>query len=202
MEDPKWDFEPLRTAFEGLLFAPGELNYSEEELADFDPEPLKEKLEERAFKLYDSKEEIFGDQMREIERVILLRRVDINWMEQLDAMDDLKESIGLQAYAQRKPIAMYRIEGADMFDAMIDTIKIETVRGVLSVMPRQEIKREAVAKVTNEGSAGTGGDGSTKKRPIVKKAAAKVGRNDPCPCGSGKKYKKCCGANQPGSGEE
>ena len=202
VEAPKWDFEPLRTAFEGLLFAPGELNYSEEELADFDPEPLKEKLEERAFKLYDSKEEIFGDQMREIERVILLRRVDINWMEQLDAMDDLKESIGLQAYAQRKPIAMYRIEGADMFDAMIDTIKIETVRGVLSVMPRQEIKREAVAKVTNEGSAGTGGDGSTKKRPIVKKAAEKVGRNDPCPCGSGKKYKKCCGANQPGSGEE
>ena len=199
--DPKWDMEPLRTAFEGLLFPTGELNYTDEELASFDPEPLREKLEERAFKLYESKEEIFGEQMREIERVILLRRVDINWMDQLDAMDDLKESIGLQAYAQRKPIAMYRIEGADMFDAMIDTIKIETVRGVLSVMPRQEIKREAVAKVTSEGGASTGGDGSAKKRPIVKKSAEKVGRNDPCPCGSGKKYKKCCGANQPDAGE-
>ncbi|MBQ4054399.1 MAG: SEC-C domain-containing protein [Clostridia bacterium] len=89
---------------------------------------------------------------------------------------------------------MYRIEGADMFDEMIDTIKVETVRGVLSVMPRQEIKREAVAKVTGEGFSG-GGDGSVKKQPVVKKAAEKVGRNDPCPCGSGKKYKKCCGAN-------
>jgi len=194
--DFKWDLEPVRTAFEGLLFAPGELKYSDEELANFDPEPLREMLTERAMKLYASKDEIFGDQMREIERVILLRRVDINWMDQLDAMDDLKDSIGLQAYAQRKPIAMYRIEGADMFDAMIDTIKIETVRGVLSVMPRQEIKREAVAKVTSEGS---GGDGTVKKKPVVKKSAEKVGRNDPCPCGSGKKYKKCCGANVQGN---
>jgi len=199
-EEKIWDFEPIQ-AFAGLLIAPDEMPTAADG-SDFDPAEFEERLTERAFELYAQKEELFGaEQLREIERVILLRRVDTNWMEQLDAMDDLKSSIGLHAYAQRKPIAMYRIEGADMFDEMIDTIKVETVRGVLSVMPRQEIKREAVAKVTGEGFSGSGGDGSVKKQPVVKKAAEKVGRNDPCPCGSGKKYKKCCGANSEDSDE-
>ena len=196
----EWDFSGVHSAFDGLLLEPGELDATAS--GDFDPEELKDKLADRAMRLYESKEELFGaDRMREIERIILLRRVDVNWMDQLDAMDDLKNSIWLQAYAQRKPIQMYRMEGADMFDEMIDTIKVETVRGLLSVMPRQEIRREAVAKVTGEGFSGTGGDGSVKKKPVVKKASEKVGRNDPCPCGSGKKYKKCCGANQNDDGE-
>ena len=198
-EEKIWDYEPIQV-FAGLLVSPDDMP-KEKDGSDFDPAAFEEQITERAFELYEEKEELFGsEQMREIERVILLRRVDSNWMEQLDAMDDLKSSIGLHAYAQRKPIAMYRIEGADMFDEMIDTIKVETVRGVLSVMPRQEIKREAVAKVTGEGFSG-GGDGSVKKQPVVKKAAEKVGRNDPCPCGSGKKYKKCCGANGEDSAE-
>ena len=141
--------------------------------------------------------------MREIERVVLLRAVDTNWMNHIDAMDDLRGSIGLQAYAQRNPINEYRLTGADMFDDMVAQIREDTMRMILSVMPRQqEIKREAVAKATREGFAG--GDsqpvrsGSSSQSGIVSpdgKTIKKVGRNDPCPCGSGKKYKKCCGRN-------
>ncbi|MBQ4602720.1 MAG: preprotein translocase subunit SecA [Clostridia bacterium] len=194
-EEGVWNLEPIKQSFGGLFLEEGELDYSEEELKSLDAEELTEKLYNNAMELYAEKEELFGsEQMREIERVILLRRVDINWMDQLDAMDELKGSIGLHAYAQRNPISMYRLEGADMFDDMIATIRNETVRAVLSVRPREEIKREAAAKVTGEGFVGSG-DGTVKKKPVVKKAADKVGRNDPCPCGSGKKYKKCCGAN-------
>ena len=138
--------------------------------------------------IYAGKEELFGEeQMREIERVILLRRVDINCMDQLDAMDELKGSIGLHAYAQRDPISMYRLEGADMFDEMIASIKEETVRMLFHVVPQSEIERKQVAKPMAENY---GGDGTVQKKPVVK--AEKIGRNDPCPCGSGKKYKHCC----------
>ena len=132
------------------------------------------------------------DAMREIEKVILLQNVDKKWMDHLDNMDELKEYIGLNSYAQRDPVAMYRIESADLFDKMVDDIREDTVRQVLSVVPRvQSTERVQVAKPTSEGFA----DGkSVKKKPIVK--SVKVGRNDPCPCGSGKKYKKCCGANE------
>ena len=194
-ENGTWNFSLIKQEFKGLLCDEDDFDYSEEELSKLDAEDVVEELWGKAQQVYADKEELFGeDQMREIERVILLRRVDINWMDQLDAMDDLKGSIGLQAYAQRDPLSMYRIQGADMFDDMIATIRNETVRGVLSVRPREEVKREAAAKVTGVGFAG-GGDGTLKKKPVVKKAAEKVGRNDPCPCGSGKKYKKCCGAN-------
>ncbi len=194
-EGGSWNFEPVLQMFRGLLCAEEDFDYSEEELKNIDREEIVSLLNERADTLYEEKEALFGEeQMREIERVILLRRVDVNWMDQLDAMDDLKGSIGLHAYAQRDPLAMYRIQSADMFDDMIATIRNETVRSVLSVRPREdEIKREAAAKVTGEGFVGAG-DGTVKKKPVVKKASEKVGRNDPCPCGSGKKYKKCCGA--------
>ncbi len=195
-ENGVWNLDYIKQNFGGLFVEEGDLDYSEEELKTLDPDELIEKLYENAMELYAEKEELFGaEQMREIERVVLLRRVDINWMDQLDAMDDLKGSIGLQAYAQRNPISMYRLQGADMFDDMIATIRNETVRAVLSVRPREEVKREAAAKVTNVGFVGAG-DGSVKNKPKVKKASEKVGRNDPCPCGSGKKYKKCCGANE------
>ena len=104
------------------------------------------------------------------------------------------DSIGLQAYAQRNPISEYRIAGADLFDEMITMIRDDTVRMLLSVMPRpQTMKREQIIQPVSAGFAGAG-DGTLKKKPVVKKAAEKIGRNDPCPCGSGKKYKKCCGA--------
>ncbi|MBE6573793.1 MAG: preprotein translocase subunit SecA [Ruminococcaceae bacterium] len=195
-ENGTWNFTLIKQEFNGLLCTDDDFDYTEEEAAELSAEDVTESLWEKAQKVYEEKEELFGEeQLREIERVILLRRVDVNWMDQLDAMDDLKGSIGLHAYAQRDPISMYRIQGADMFDDMIATIRNETVRGVLSVRPREEVKREAAAKVTGEGFVGSGGDSSLKKKPVVKKAAEKVGRNDPCPCGSGKKYKKCCGAN-------
>ena len=195
-ENGTWNFNIIKQEFMGLLCDGEDFDYSEEEAKELDAEDVVEELWEKAQRIYEEKEELFGEeQLREIERVILLRRVDVNWMDQLDAMDDLKGSIGLHAYAQRDPISMYRIQGADMFDDMIATIRNETVRGVLSVRPREEVKREAAAKVTGEGFVGSGGDSSLKKKPTVKKAPEKVGRNDPCPCGSGKKYKKCCGAN-------
>ena len=195
IEGSEWNFGVIKQEFGNLLCEDGFFDFEEDELTSLTEEKLTEMLCEKADEIYASKEELFGEeQMREIERVILLRRVDVNWMDHLDAMDDLKGSIGLQAYAQRNPISMYRIESGDMFDEMNDTIRMETVRGVLSVRPREEIKREAAAKVTGEGFVG-GGDGTLKKQPKVKKASEKIGRNDPCPCGSGKKYKKCCGAN-------
>jgi preprotein translocase subunit SecA len=113
-------------------------------------------------------------------------------------MDDLKGSIGLNAYAQRNPISEYRILSADLFDEMTASIREDTVRMLLSVQQRrQEIKRVEVAKVKSEGFAGSGE--AVKKKPVVIKKAERVGRNDPCPCGSGKKYKKCCGANDTAS---
>ena len=128
--------------------------------------------------------------MREIEKVILLQNVDKKWMDHLDAMDELKEYIGLNSYAQRDPVAMYRIQGAELFDQMVDDIKEDTVRQILTVMPKnQSTERVQVAKPT---STGFEGSDSVVRKPAVSK---KVGRNDPCPCGSGKKYKKCCGAD-------
>ena len=129
--------------------------------------------------------------MREIERVILLRNVDALWMEHLDAMDDLKGSVGLNAYAQRNPLDMFRIIGNEMFEEMINDIRKRTVRMILSAVPQaRPIVRKEVAKPLIEGFEG--GKMPTKKP--VNKQGEKVGRNDPCPCGSGKKYKKCCGA--------
>ena len=189
-----WKFDELRNYFLGTLCSDGDFRYTDEELSNVVPDDIKEELEKRAKALYAEKEKIFGtEQMREIERVLLLRNVDEKWMDHLEAMEDLKGSVGLNAYAQRNPISEYRIAAADMFDAMIASIREDTVRMLLSVQPRrQEIKRVEVAKVTG---ASFEGAEPIKKKPVVLKKAQKVGRNDPCPCGSGKKYKKCCGIN-------
>ena len=127
--------------------------------------------------------------MRELERVVMLRVVDEYWMEHLDAMTDLRQGIGLRGYGNTKPIDAYKNEGFEMFEAMTNAIKEEIVRRVFLVRLRtnEEVKRERVAKITGEGG---GGDKTVKRQPVVKKI--KVGPNDPCPCGSGKKYKKCC----------
>ena len=167
------------------------------EIAAIDKEAWRQSLIDKAVKIYHSKDELFAkvegmpdDAMREIEKVILLQNVDKKWMDHLEAMDDLKGYVGLNSYAQRDPVAMYRIEGADMFDQMIDDIKEDTVRQILGVIPRvQSTARVEVAKPTSTGPVGAA--------KVVRKPAtsSKVGRNDPCPCGSGKKYKKCCGLN-------
>ena len=194
-----WKFDEFRNHYMGLLTDSHDLRYTDEELKSVDKDALRQELLDRALSLYHGKDALFAavegmkpDAMREIEKVILLENVDRKWMDHLDAMEDLKEYIGLNAYAQRDPVAMYRIQGADLFDQMVDDIKEDTVRQILSVVPRvQKVERVQVAKPLTEGFAG--GKGSIVRKPAVSK---KVGRNDPCPCGSGKKYKKCCGMNQ------
>ena len=128
-----------------------------------------------------------------------MQAVDRNWMDHIDAMEDLKDSIRLQAYAQRDPVNEYRIQGADMFDAMVNDIRDRTTRMILSVtIATPEVKRVQLAKPLTEGFEGTGTK-SAKKVTVTKKAEDSVGRNDLCPCGSGKKYKKCCGAPNNGN---
>ena len=197
-ENPE-DYTPeeFKNHYLGVLTDEKNLNYTAEELNSLDKEALKEKLIERALEIYREKDTLFAsiegmrpDAMREIEKVILLQNVDRKWMDHLEDMDELKEYVGLNSYAQRDPVAIYRLEGADMFDKMVDDIKEDTVRRILTVVPKvQSTERVQVAKPTTAGFEGGA--------PIQKKPATsnKVGRNDLCPCGSGKKYKKCCGAN-------
>ncbi|MBQ3859991.1 MAG: preprotein translocase subunit SecA [Clostridia bacterium] len=193
-----WDLDGLRQRYMGLLCNPEDFSDLGEDPAA-EREKIRATLHERADKLYESKEELFGaDKMREIERVFLLQNVDKKWIDHLEAMDSLMEMIGLQAYAQRNPISEYRIQGADLFDEMITAIRDDTARMILSVIPapQKEIKRVEVLKPVSEGFAGGDGSPAPAKKPVTADKFAKVGRNDPCPCGSGKKYKNCHGRPQ------
>ena len=149
---------------------------------------LIERLQEEAVHLYEQKEAEFPEteQIREIERVVLLKATDSRWMNHIDDMDQLRQGIGLQAFGQRDPVIEYRMQGYDMFNEMTESIREETVRMLMHVRIEEKVEREQVAKVT-----GTNRDDSA-NAPITRKSE-KVGRNDPCPCGSGKKYKHCCG---------
>ncbi len=150
---------------------------------------LKQQLKEEAVKLYEAKEAEFPEPeaIRELERVILLKVIDRKWMDHIDDMDQLRQGVGLQAYGQRDPLVEYKLSGYEMFDDMTQNIREETVRVLFHVRVEQKVEREQVAKVT-----GTNKDDSVAKAP-VKRENAKVYPNDPCPCGSGKKYKQCCG---------
>ena len=190
-------FDDFISHYRGILTDSRGFKYSSEELAGIDKAAWREELVERALEIYSGKDELFDKiagvkpgVMREVEKRVLLENVDRKWMDHLEAMDTLKEYIGLNAYAQRDPVAMYRLESGDMFDQMIDSIKEDTVRQILAVVPaRQAEERSQVVKVISTGQP----DGKRPvRKPVVKQE--KVGRNDPCPCGSGKKYKKCCGA--------
>ncbi len=193
-EDPEasYPFEEIKKKFLGTLCTPEDFS-DPETLEKFTPARLTEELISRAEALYLQKEALFGEEVfREVERTVLLRNVDRLWMDHLDAMTELKNSIGLNAYAQRDPLVQYKIQGSVMFDEMSQQIRNETAMTLLRIFPKkQEIKREAVAKIT---ATSSGGDGSVKKAPVVKKNTS--GPNDPCPCGSGKKYKKCCGLKE------
>ena len=175
--------------FRGLFFAPAEFQLSEEELAQEKPEALIEQVEAKALATYDAKETALGEElMRELERVMMLRTVDEYWMDHIDAMQELKKGIVLRAYAQTNPVDAYKKEGFEMFEGMIQAIQEETIRRILTArVQTNEVKRERVAKVTGT----SGGSDETLKRTPVRKTV-KIGPNDPCPCGSGKKYKKCC----------
>lgn len=190
-----WNLAGLRDHFLGWLTTPDDLKFSSEELGNTSREDIIALLTDRAHKLYESREEEFGSElMRELERVVLLRSVDTHWMEHIDAMDELRNGIHLRAYAQHNPIIEFRNESYDMFNAMSESICEETTKMILTVRVRrqEDVKREQVAKVTSENVGG----GDTKGKTVVKAKSQKVGRNDPCPCGSGKKYKKCCGADE------
>ena len=172
----------LRAKFEGIYFPKGAFE------ENCDKESAKEKLYELFAETYKQREAEFGaERMREVERIILLQVVDENWMDNIDAMDDLKQGIRLRAYGQTDPVIAYKREGFAMFDGMINAIREETVRRlyIFRLRTEEDVKRKQVAKIT-----GTGGSQKTVKQQPVKKV--KVGANDPCPCGSGKKYKQCC----------
>ena len=186
----KQHFFEMMTHFEPIFFPTGTWLLSDEELAALTREQAEEKILSLMQRAYAKREEQFTSPvMREIERVVTLRVVDEFWMDHIDAMDDLRQGIRLRAYAQTDPVIEYKREGFDIFEAMNDAIKEEIVRRVflVRIKTNEEIKRQRVAKVTGEGA---GGDKTVKRQPVVKKI--KVGPNDPCPCGSGKKYKKCC----------
>ncbi len=177
----------LLSHFEGIFFAKGEFTLPEDVKT---PEQAEAALLAKCKETYAAKEAKYGEAlMRELERVILLRVVDEYWMDNIDAMDDLKQGITLRSYAQEDPVVAYRREGYEMFEAMINAMKEETIRRLFlaQIKTNEEIRREKVAK---EMSASSASDKTVKKQPVRK--AQKVGPNDPCPCGSGKKYKKCC----------
>ena len=177
---------------EGLYFPKFTVRFTDEELKEKTAEDITDAFTSAAAAYYEQKEQEFTSPvMREVERVVLLRVVDEYWMDHIDAMADLRQGIRLRAYAQTDPVIAYKKESLDMFEEMISAIQSETVRRLYSVRLKkdEEIKRERVAKATGES---VGGDGTVKKQP---RRVQKIGRNDPCPCGSGKKYKNCCGRN-------
>ncbi len=191
-EQKHMDAENFREAvshFRAMFLAPADLVLSDEELRKYDAGELKRLVLDKATAAYERKEkEITPPIMRELERVIMLRVVDEYWMDHIDSMTELRQGIGLRAYAQTDPVVAYKEEGYEMFEAMVAAIQEETLRRLFLVRLRQneEVKRERVAKVTSESGSG---DGTVKKQPVRK--VVKIGRNDPCPCGSGLKWKKC-----------
>ena len=216
----EWNLESLKGYFLGILTTPDDFNYTKEELENVSRDDIRNELLERAHKKYKEKEKLFTEeQLYQIERIVLLRNVDGHWVNHIDAMEDLEDGIGLQAYAQKDPLALYTTEAADMFDEMIDSVREQTAKMLLMVMPTSQIKASSAPKETSAGLKsgpqkrlsvdvgksvyGNSAKPEARKEPIRKTAAEKVGRNDPCPCGSGKKYKKCCGAGMPSvSGDE
>jgi len=181
-----WDLNGLREYFSGWITTPEDFHFTPEELGDTSREEIAEQLKAKARENYAAREEEYGSEvMREMERVMLLRSVDTNWMDHIDAMDQLRQGIGLRAYGQHDPVVEYRNDSYDMFEAMTNAIREQTSKLVLSVRIRknEEVKREKVAEETSAGD----------DKPLTVKGKGVVGKNALCPCGSGKKYKRCCG---------
>ncbi len=180
-----WDLKGLREYFLGWITTPEDLHFTPDELGNTSREEVAEKLKAEAHDRYEKRETEFGSNiMREIERVMLLRSVDTNWMDHIDAMDQLRQGIGLRAYGQHDPVVEYRNDSYDMFEAMTNTIREQTAKLVLTVRVRrdEEVKREKVAEETSTGD-----------KPQTVRGKGVVSKNALCPCGSGKKYKRCCG---------
>ena len=188
-----WNLAGLVDTMERSFVPSGEIEYPRDSFEYLTRERIKDDYIQIARRRYDEREaEIGADTMRELERVILLQVVDRKWMDHIDDMDQLRQGIGLRAYGQRDPVIEYKEEGYAMYEAMLDAINEDVVKLLFNIRvnANTDVKREQVAKPTGE--SGGSDDGDTKKKPVVR-SGEKVGRNDPCPCGSGKKYKKCCG---------
>ena len=183
-----WNMAGLIEYFETMFFTKGALDFDKRDFNKLDHETVRKEVHDMALDAYNAQAELFGENMREVERVVLLRSVDRRWMDHIDDMDQLKNGITLRAYGQHDPVTEYKFQGADMFDEMNALICEDTVRNIFHVKPQAPIQREMVAKPTTASH----GDGTDTKKPVRKSAEEKIGRNDPCPCGSGKKYKNCC----------
>lgn len=180
-----WDLKGLREYFLGWITSPDDLNFTTDELNHLTKEDITEMLKDKANAKYEAREAEYGSEiMREMERVMLLRSVDTNWMDHIDAMDQLRQGIGLRAYGQHDPVVAYRNESFDMFEAMTNAIREQTAKLVMSVRIKsnEDVKREKVAEETSTGD-----------KPTTVRGKGVVGKNALCPCGSGKKYKRCCG---------
>lgn len=190
LEPSEWDMKAFNQELLDVIPI-DKIELSEEDLKHFQKKDLIQKVKEAANKLYEEKETEFPEteMIREAERVILLKVIDRKWMDHIDDMDQMRQSIGLRAYGQRDPLVEYKFAGFDMFEEMEAAIRQDTVKAMLHIRVEQKVEREEVAKVT-----GTNKDDTSAKAP-VKRKSAKIGRNDPCPCGSGLKYKQCCGKN-------
>jgi preprotein translocase subunit SecA len=182
-----WNLTGLRDYLFGWVTGSSDLHYTLADLENIEKADIIEDLKEKVRTAYTEREAKWGEQItRELERMILLRNVDSLWMDHIDAMDELRRGIYLRSFGQRDPVVEYRMEGSDMYDAMIESIRENTVKMLLTIRLQEntEVKREQVAKP----------DVSRPDSSVpVRAKSEKVGRNDPCPCGSGKKYKKCCG---------
>jgi preprotein translocase subunit SecA len=190
-----WDLMGLREHYLGWLIGPEDLHFTKSEFEDLEPEHVVNELQKKADELYERKEQEFTSPiMREVERVVLLRNVDQEWMDHIDAMEQLQDGIRLRAYAHQDPVVEYRLEGFDMFDSMIAAIRENTAKMILTVRLRKKEEAPQREQVAQETTASTAGDDTAQKQPVRKQK--KPGRNDPCPCGSGLKYKKCCGRNE------
>ncbi|MBE7010361.1 MAG: preprotein translocase subunit SecA [Ruminococcaceae bacterium] len=187
----EWNLAGLMEYLESIYLPAGMVTFTRDELEYLDKEELREKLYNAGLALYEAKEAEFSpENMRELERVILLKTVDNKWMDHIDDMDQLRNGISLRAYAQRDPVIEFKFEGLNMFDEMIAAIREDTVKYLFRARLEAPPERKMAAEPVHAGLAG-----ETEKKPVQSKNE-KTGRNDPCPCGSGKKYKKCCGANE------
>lgn len=191
----EWNFDGLREYFGGWLCTEEDFHYNNRELDELDSKSLVEELQRRADEAYEKQAQTLGELMCEVERMVLLQSVDTNWMDHIDAMDELRRGIYLRAYGQHDPVIEFKNEGYDMFNAMTDSIKEQTAKRILTVkvVRKEDTERRQVASVTGESGASEQGSDAPPK--VSRAARKKVGPNEPCPCGSGKKYKKCCGMN-------
>lgn len=188
-----WDWESMKAQAGDIFMIKDELDISKDEMEDFTKDDLKERLMASATKAYEAKEAEYGSElMRELERIVLLRVVDEKWMDHIDAMDQLRTGVGMRAYGQHDPVVEYKFEGYEMFEEMVKNIQQDAVKMLLHVRIDREHAAPKREKVAEPVTASHSGDGP--RKPVVR-SSEKVGRNDPCPCGSGKKYKMCCGRN-------